>query len=121
MKLWAVTEQTREWKLYKEMREPAGEVWAIALSANGQFLAATTQDGRINVWDVAGDEAVSKIREYETAGAGKGRFGTSIDLSSDGKYTASGHENGAVYVFDNDSGRLRYSLSGMCTIHPFQH
>jgi len=54
----------------------AGEVWAIALSENGQYLAGTSFDGRINVWDnVAGRV---KIREFET----KGSFGMGIDLVS---------------------------------------
>ncbi len=52
----------------------AGEIWAIALSADGQFLASTTYNGRINVWDTLANR--QKIREYET----KGSFGMSIDL-----------------------------------------
>ena len=54
----------------------AGEVWATALSESGQYLAATTYDGRINVWDLLGER--KKIREYET----KGSFGLCIDLVS---------------------------------------
>lgn len=52
----------------------AGEIWAIALSENGQYFAATSFDGRMNVWDNLADGA--KIREFET----KGSFGMSIDL-----------------------------------------
>ena len=59
----------------------AGEIWAIALSENGRYLAGTTYDGRVNVWDTdtlatseKGD--VSKIQQYET----KGSFGVSVDL-----------------------------------------
>lgn len=54
----------------------AGEIWAIALSADGQYLAATSIDGRINVWDNLGGS--TKIREFET----KGSFGMAIDLVS---------------------------------------
>lgn len=82
------------------------EIWAIALSEDGQFLASTTYDGRINVWDLFG--GMKKIREYET----KGSFGMCIDISRDGRFTASGHENGGVYVFNNDTGRMLYSLPG---------
>lgn len=85
----------------------AGEVWAIALSEDGQFLASTSIDGRINVWDNLADGA--KIREFET----KGSYGMSIDLSRDGRFTASGHENGGVYIFNNDTGRLFHSLPGL--------
>ncbi len=52
----------------------AGEIWAIALSADGQYLASTAIDGRINVWDNLADRA--KIREFQT----KKSFGMSIDL-----------------------------------------
>ena len=55
----------------------AGEIWAIVLSEDGQYLAATSFDGRINVWDDLADGA--KIREFET----KGSFGMSIDLVGD--------------------------------------
>lgn len=44
------------------------------MSNDGQYLAATSFDGRINVWDELADGA--KIREIET----KGSFGMSIDL-----------------------------------------
>ncbi len=49
-------------------------MWAIALSEDGQYLAATSMDGHINVWDNLANRA--KIREFET----KGSFGLSIDL-----------------------------------------
>ncbi len=52
----------------------AGEIWSIALSEDGQYLAATSFDGRINVWDNLANG--TKIREFET----KGSFGMSIDL-----------------------------------------
>lgn len=54
----------------------AGELWAITLSENGQYLAGTSFDGRINVWDLAADK--QKIQEYET----KGSFGLCIDMVS---------------------------------------
>lgn len=51
-------------------------MWAIALSADGQYLASTSIDGRINVWDNLANR--TKIREFET----KNNFGMSIDLVS---------------------------------------
>jgi superkiller protein 8 len=111
-----VNKETGEWSLHAEIKDDeakAGEVWAIALSEDGQFLASTTYDGRINVWDVS-DQSTPRIRRYETTGsAGAGSFGMCVDLSRDGRFTASGHQDGAVYVFNNDTGRLLYSLSGI--------
>lgn len=89
----------------------AGEVWAVALSEDGTYLAATTYDGRINVWEVNANGG-KKIQEYETGSGGTGSFGLSVDLSRDGKFTASGHQSGAVYVFNNSTGKIQYSLPG---------
>jgi len=109
-----------------------GEVWAVALNDSGRYLATSAYDGRICVWDLLGDggEKFVKVREYET----KGSFGMSVAIvsslwvcgdsmrscnskliceqSGDGRLVASGHENGSVYIFNNDSGRMVHSLSG---------
>jgi superkiller protein 8 len=109
VKIWNISSETSEWSEEGKIVDgnKAGEIWAIALSEDGQFLASTSYDGRINVWDLLADR--KKIREYET----KGSFGMSIDMSRDGRFTATGHENGGVYVFNNDTGRMLYSLPGM--------
>jgi superkiller protein 8 len=108
VKIWAISPETSEWAEEGKITDgnKAGEIWAIALSEDGQFLASTSYDGRINVWDLLANR--SKIREYET----KGSFGMCIDMSRDGRFTASGHENGGVYVFDNETGKMMYSLPG---------
>jgi superkiller protein 8 len=101
-----------EWQLHWELaptKTNGGDVWAIALSADEGYLACTTSDGRIHVWDVAAKE---KIQSYETGARGGGSFAMAVDLSRDGRLTASGHESGGVYVFNNDAGRMVYSLSG---------
>ncbi|KAE8156052.1 WD40 repeat protein [Aspergillus tamarii] len=83
------------------------DIWAIALSDDGQYLAGVSQDGHIRVWDL--DANGEQIRYYET----KGSFGTCIDLSADGRFIASGHENGCVYIFSTETGRMPFSLSGL--------
>ena len=37
--------------------------------------------------------------------------------SVDGRFTATGHENGGVYIFNNDTGRLLHSLPGSKALH----
>ncbi|KAH2138139.1 hypothetical protein KXV72_004911 [Aspergillus fumigatus] len=81
--------------------------WAIALSDDGQYLAGVTQDGHIRVWDL--NTSGELIRDYET----KGSFGTCLDMSMDGRLIASGHENGSVYIFSTETGRMPFSLSGL--------
>ncbi len=57
-------------------RKKAGETWAVCLSYDGKFLASTTHDGRVNVWDLSNAGSREKIREFET----KGRVGRAVDL-----------------------------------------
>ncbi|KAI5257103.1 WD40 repeat-like protein [Aureobasidium subglaciale] len=119
VKVWALDEDSSRWTpkgsivddTKASQGKNAGEIWAVALSEDGQFLAATTFDGRINVWDLntLTDSNATLLRSYET----KGSFGMSVALSSDGEFTASGHANGAVYLFNNTTGRLAHSLQGL--------
>lgn len=53
-----------------------GDIWAIALSADGQYLASSSINGRVNVWSLSKNDGLPKIREYET----KGSFGLCVDL-----------------------------------------
>lgn len=88
----------------------AGEVWALSLDAEGRYLATSSYDGRVGVWDLApAPENWTKVREYET----KGSFGLCVAVSADAKLAASGHENGGVYVFSNEVGKLVHSLPGL--------
>lgn len=75
-KIWHYEEGM--WKEDGEIAEArqAGELWALTLSAEGRYLAGTTYDGRVNLWDL--DDEKKKFREYQT----KGSFGLSIDLVS---------------------------------------
>ncbi|KAE8147097.1 WD40 repeat protein [Aspergillus avenaceus] len=83
------------------------DTWAVALSKDGQYLAGVSQDGHIRVWDL--NTGGEQIHDYET----KGSFGTCIDLSADGRFLATGHENGSIYIFNTESGRMPFSLSGL--------
>ncbi|KAK3392302.1 WD40-repeat-containing domain protein [Sordaria brevicollis] len=129
-KIWRRSPDTDKWSHYWTLPTPTsktekGDVWAVSLSQDEGYLACTTSDGRIHVWDLEGR---AKVQTYETGasagggnnsgngggnGVGTGSFAMAVDLSRDGKFTASGHENGGVYVFNNDAGRMVFSLSGL--------
>ncbi|RKU41388.1 superkiller [Coniochaeta pulveracea] len=112
LKVWTCKE-SGDWVLFHEFNpQGSSPPWAIALSADENYLAASTEDGRIVVYDLV---EKTKVQTYETGSAstGGGPFGLSVDLSRDGRLTASGHQNGSVYVFNNDTGRMVYSLSGL--------
>ncbi|PVI08004.1 WD40 repeat-like protein [Periconia macrospinosa] len=112
VKIWTEGEDG-QWVANGEIRDglKAGNVWAVALSADGSYLACSSINGKVHVWSLH-EPNMPKIREYET----KGNFGLSVALSQDGRFTASGHENGSIYVFDNDTGRLAHSLASL--VHP---
>ncbi|KAM0426937.1 hypothetical protein ACHAPT_007835 [Fusarium lateritium] len=106
LKIWQLNKDTGEWSFDGEITGPSakpGDIWALALSEDGAYLATTTNNGRVNVWDITGEEK-AKIREFETGSGGSGSFGMSVDLSRDGKFTASGHQDGSVYIFNNNTG-----------------
>ncbi|KAB8075057.1 WD domain protein [Aspergillus leporis] len=108
IKVWSCHNGT--WS--EDVASPAGsagstDAWAVALSEDGQYLASVSQDGHIRVWDLSANG--EQIRDYET----KGSFGMCIDLSADGRFIASGHENGSVYIFSTETGRMPFSLSGL--------
>lgn len=116
LKLWQNDEESDEWREKGQIitdKKNAGEHWAPALSENGQYLAVTTSDGRVNVYDTTNiapaASTAEKIAQYET----KGSFGMSIDLSPNGEMTATGHQNGSIYIFNNATKRLAHSLSGL--------
>ncbi|KAH8425685.1 SKI complex subunit WD repeat protein SKI8 [Aspergillus melleus] len=85
----------------------SADVWAVSLSQDGQYLAGVSQDGHIKVWDLKSNG--EQIRDYET----KGSFGTCLDMSADGRFIASGHENGSIYIFSTETGRMPFSLAGL--------
>lgn len=65
----------------------AGELWAVALDAEGKFLVGTTYDGRVNVWalegqidEKSGNEQVkaNSFAAWET----RGGYGLAVDVVS---------------------------------------
>ena len=117
MKIWEYDAEDAEavWQERGEIvaeDKKADQHWAIALSEDGRYLAATTHDGCTNVYDtttITSDKRAKRVAQYET----KGSFGMSVDLSSNGEMTASGHQNGSIYIFNNSTQRLAHSLSGL--------
>ncbi|KAH8770083.1 putative meiotic recombination protein Ski8/Rec14 [Diaporthe sp. PMI_573] len=116
IKIWRSNPDTGDFSLDYEITPPEAKTkgvsdsWAVALSSDENYIACTTHDGKVHVWDL---RSKTVVQTYETGGSGNGSFGLSVGLSPDGRLTASGHQNGSVYVFNNDAGHLKYSLSGL--------
>jgi len=109
-----VCDEEGTWTLKGELKpekKSAGEAWAVALSEDGKYLACTTHDGRVYVYDTTTLQygKAERIASYET----KGSFGMAVDLSANGTMTATGHQNGGVFIFNNSTSRLAHSLSGL--------
>jgi WD40 repeat protein len=94
-----------------------GKAWALEFSSDGNVLYSTSYDGRVVLWDT---RSFKHITEIET----KGSFGMSIAAvstpviklifqSGDGKYFASGHQNGGIYVYSTETNRILYTLPGI--------
>ena len=100
-------------RLTEDVAETKTSHWALALNESGQYLAATTHDGRIDVYDTTtlsqNQSPTPTFTSYET----KGSFALSVDISPSGALTASGHQNGTIYIFNNSTQRLAHSLSGL--------
>ncbi|KJR81258.1 superkiller protein 8 [Sporothrix schenckii 1099-18] len=86
------------------------DAWALALSKNEQYLAYTTHDGRVGVWDL---QARAQLLVYSSHNRATSSFAMAVDLSQDGKYTAAGYQSGSVNVFNNDQSKLVYTLPGL--------
>ncbi|KAI5360108.1 putative WD40/YVTN repeat-like-containing domain superfamily [Septoria linicola] len=110
VKVWGFHEEDGQWRekgeIVAEKKNAAGQHWAPALNENGQYLAITTSDGRVNVYDTT---TLEKFTQYET----KGSFAMSVSISPNGEMTATGHQNGSIYIFNNSTKRLAHSLSGL--------
>jgi len=78
-------------------------VHSVAFSPDGTLLASAGDDAII-LSDVETGEALKKLKE--TSGA------ISIAFSPDGKFLASGHLNGAVKLWDVESGKELRTFSG---------
>jgi len=84
----------------------AGDIWAVALSSDGQCLATSSYNGKIHLWSVPDTRQTGVL---ET----KGSFALTVDISNDRRFVASGHQNGGLYIFDIESERLRHSLPSL--------
>ncbi|KAK9475156.1 WD40-repeat-containing domain protein [Dipodascopsis tothii] len=81
--------------------------WAIRFSPEGEYLAATSLDGKVYIYSV-GDDSSTLSGVLDT----RGTPGLSLDYSLNARFIASGHENGGVYIFSTETARLLHSLPG---------
>src|ERR1039458_679072 len=76
----------------------AGPVSSVAFSPNGGTLAAATENGTVQLWDMQRDSLVGTLR-------GLVRIVDSVAFSPNGRTVAAGSRGGAVRLWDAPSRR----------------
>ncbi|KAI5299896.1 superkiller [Ascosphaera atra] len=84
------------------------DVWAITLSAEGQYLAGTTVDGRVKVWDLQNN--AEQIRDLETKGLVEPV--RTVAFSPGGKYIAAAGDSKIIVLYEVSSGEPAANFTG---------
>ncbi len=88
----------------------AGGIRAVALSANGRYLASSgSQDETVKVWDVASGQEVRTLTGFDMLGA------DALAFNSDGTRVITQEMTGGVKVFDVATGREIRSMGSLMT------
>ncbi len=82
-----------------------GEVYAVALSADGKRIVSGVGEGALKVWDAAKGQPLLTLRGHSFPV-------TAVALSTDGKRIVSGSQDGTLKVWDADTGRAMRTLKG---------
>lgn len=89
-------------------------VTSVSLSPDGNYLLSNAMDSSVRKWDLRPFVTGSSRLKQTYVGAKHGFERTLIrgGWSSDMRYVASGSADRFVYIWDADSGELRYHLPG---------
>jgi WD40 repeat protein len=92
--------------------QPSGQVYSLALSADGGRLLTGSDDGAFRLWDVAGGGLLRTLAE-----PGPRNRGSFVALSPDGRWAATtavgaAADRGTIIVFDAASGQRAWRLTG---------
>jgi len=91
--------------LLKVLDGHSADVWAVAFSADGKYLASGGKDNRILVWKTASFETEKNLAKHS-------KPVTSLSFSPDGKYLASASRDNSVLVWQNGTFDLATSIKG---------
>jgi WD40 repeat protein/tRNA A-37 threonylcarbamoyl transferase component Bud32 len=77
---------------FRNLHGHAMRVWSLAFSPNGERLATASADRTVKIWNLSSENPRSLAIE---------KFGSRcLDVTPDGRRLVTGHENGAITVYD---------------------
>jgi hypothetical protein len=79
------------------LKNHKGEVWSVALSADGRILTSASEDGSVRVWEI------QTGREIRTLVTGNNPA-WSVAMSEDGRRLVAGFKDGSVRVWELETG-----------------
>ncbi|GCE15803.1 eIF2A-related protein [Tengunoibacter tsumagoiensis] len=82
-----------------------GAVHQLAWSPDGSFLASSSADGTVQVWEVASGQLQVTFRRHLASV-------NAVNWSPDGKYLASAGNDNLVYVWEADTGEVKTVYQG---------
>ncbi|EFE42189.1 hypothetical protein TRV_03031 [Trichophyton verrucosum HKI 0517] len=97
------------------------DIWAVSLSSDARYLAGTTHDGRIKVWDLQNN--IEEVWNFET----RGSFGIdqhklmnlglaspvrAVSFSPGGKLLAAAGDSTMIMIYETSSGEQFATLIG---------
>jgi hypothetical protein len=104
---------------FREEEEPIGDrkvgLQVIAIAPEEHLVAAGGLDGGIRLWDLERRTTLAALRSDMHRRAGHEGLVTSLAFSHDGAFLVSGHVDGAVHVWQMDTGtdlKVRVSHDG---------
>jgi WD40 repeat protein len=84
----AILWSTNEWKALRTLKSEHGEVFSLAFSADKNYIALGHYDYTATIWHTHKAPLVRSISKHDNGG-----MVLSLQLSADGKYLASSHQN----------------------------
>jgi len=78
----------------------AGDVWRVAMPADGQFALTTSADGTVRKWRLTEDGT----RQGEIVCSAEDGF-VGLAVTSDGSFAAAGDHSGTIHLLDVTAGR----------------
>ena len=91
--------------LLKTLRGHSSEVWGVALSSQDRFLATSSEDSTVRIWDTRTGESALTL-----TGHGKQVWG--VAFSGDDRRLATAGADGTARLWDSGTGRVVRTLAG---------